>query len=86
MEKQVFTVNHVGLPCTAKEIHSLILDGISEEEKKAFKDGFIQKCYHSSLIDTSSEHIVQFMARGPTPSKLRTRFQITVISDLISDF
>ena len=61
MEKQVFTVNHVGLPCTAKEIHSLILDGISEEEKKAFKDGFIQKCYHSSLIDTSSEHIVQFM-------------------------
>ena len=25
-------------------------------------------------------------ARGPTPSNLRTRFQITVISDLISDF
>ena len=56
VEKQVFTVNHVGLTCTAKEIHSLILDGVSEEEKKAVKDGFIRECYHSSLIDTSSEH------------------------------
>ena len=32
------------------------------------------------------EPISVFVPRGPTPSKLCTRFQITVISDLISDF
>ena len=56
---KVFTVNHVGLPCAAKEIHSLLLDGVSAEEKKAIKDGFIRECYHSSLI--RHPNIVQFM-------------------------
>ena len=56
---KVFTVNHVGLPCAAKEIHSLLLDGVNAEEKKAIKDGFIRECYHSSLI--RHPNIVQFM-------------------------
>ena len=56
---KVFTVNHVGLPCAAKEIHSLLLDGVSAEEKKAIKDGFIRECYHSTLI--RHPNIVQFM-------------------------
>ena len=56
---KVFTVNHLGLPCAAKEIHSLLLDGVSLEEKKAIKDGFIRECYHSSLI--RHPNIVQFM-------------------------
>ena len=56
---KVFTVNHVGLPCAAKEIHSLLLDGVSAEDKKAIKDGFIRECYHSSLI--RHPNIVQFM-------------------------
>ena len=29
---KVFTINHVGLPCAAKEIHSLLLDGVSAED------------------------------------------------------
>ena len=56
---KVFTVNHLGLPCAAKEVHSLLLDGVSLEEKKAIKDGFIRECYHSSLI--RHPNIVQFM-------------------------
>ena len=56
---KVFTVNHVGLPCAAKEIHSLLLDGVSAEEKKAIKDGFIRECYHSSLV--RHPNIVLFM-------------------------
>ena len=56
---KVFTVDFVGLPCAAKEIHSLLIDGVSPEEKKAIKDGFIRECYHSSLI--RHPNIVQFM-------------------------
>ena len=56
---KVFTVNHVGLPCAAKQIHSLLLDGVSAEDKKAIEDGFIRECYHSSLI--RHPNIVQFM-------------------------
>ena len=56
---KVFTVNYLGLPCAAKEIHSLLLDGVSPEDKKAIKDGFIRECYHSSLI--RHPNIVQFM-------------------------
>ena len=56
---KVFTVKHLGLHCAAKEIHSLLIDGVSPEEKKAIKDGFIRECYHSSLI--RHPNIVQFM-------------------------
>ena len=56
---KVFTVDFVGLPCAAKEIHSLLIDGVSPEEKKAIKDGFIRECYHSSLI--RHPNIVLFM-------------------------
>ena len=56
---KVFTVNHVGLPCAAKEIHSLLLDGVRAEDKKAIKNAFIRECYHSSLI--RHPNIVQFM-------------------------
>ena len=56
---KVFTVKYLGLPCAAKEIHSLLIDGVSPEEKKAIKDGFIRECYNSSLI--RHPNIVQFM-------------------------
>ena len=56
---KVCTVNYLGTPCAAKEIHSLLLDGVAPEEKKAIKDGFIRECYRSSLI--RHPNIVQFM-------------------------
>ena len=57
--RKVFTVKYLGLPCAAKEIHSLLLDGVSPEDKKAIKGGFIRECYHSSLI--RHPNIIQFM-------------------------
>ena len=56
---KVFTVDYLGLSCAAKEIHSLLLHGVSVEDKKAIKDGFIRECYHSSLV--RHPNIVQFM-------------------------
>ena len=56
---KVFSVDFLGLPCAAKEVHPLLLDGVSPEEKKAIKDGFIRECYRSSII--RHPNIVQFM-------------------------
>ena len=75
---KVFSVDFLGLPCAAKEIHSLLLDGISAEEKKAIKDGFIRECYHSSLI--RHPNIVQFMGiYYAKPSDPRTDLPIMVM-------
>ena len=75
---KVFTVDHLGLPCAAKEIHSLLIDGVSAEEKKAIKDGFIRECYHSSLI--RHPNIVQFMGvYYAKPSDPRTDLPIMVM-------
>ena len=75
---KVFTVKYLGLPCAAKEIHSLLIDGVSLEEKKAIKDGFIRECYHSSLI--RHPNIVQFMGvYYAKPSDPRTDLPIMVM-------
>ena len=75
---KVFTVDYLGLPCAAKEIHSLLIDGVSPEDKKAIKDGFIRECYHSSLI--RHPNIVQFMGiYYAKPSDLRTDLPIMVM-------
>ena len=75
---KVFTVDFLGLPCAAKEIHSLLIDGVSPEEKKAIKDGFIRECYHSSLI--RHPNIVQFMGvYYAKPSDPRTDLPIMVM-------
>ena len=77
---KVFTVKYLGLPCAAKEIHSLLIDGVSPEERKAIKDGFIRECYHSSLI--RHPNIVQFMGvyyAKPPASDPRTDLPIMVM-------
>ena len=56
---KVFTVKHLGLVCAAKEIHSLLLDGVSPQEKKAIKDGFIRECIRCNAI--RHPNIVQFL-------------------------
>ena len=56
---RVFIAKYLGLPCAAKEIHALLLNGVSAEEKKAIKDGFIRECYQSSTI--RHPNIVQFL-------------------------
>ena len=75
---KVFTVDYLGLSCAAKEIHSLLIDGVNPEEKKAIKDGFVRECYHSSLI--RHPNIVQFMGvYYAKPSDPRTDLPIMVM-------
>ena len=56
---KVFTVKYLGTPCAAKQIHSLLIEGVSPEKKKAIKDDFVRECYNSSLI--RHPNIVQFI-------------------------
>ena len=56
---RVFTVDYRGLRCAAKEIHSLLLDGVSLEEKQGIIDNFRRECLHCSLIN--HQNIVKFI-------------------------
>jgi len=56
---KVFTVKYLGLVCAAKEIHSLLLDGVDQVQKKAIKDSFIRECVHCNVI--RHPNIVQFL-------------------------
>ena len=56
---KVFTVKYLGLVCAAKEIHSLLLDGVGQIQKKAIKDSFIRECIHCNII--RHPNIVQFL-------------------------
>ena len=80
---KVFTVKYLGLPCAAKEIHSLLIDGVNPEEKKAIKDGFIRECYHSSLI--RHPNIVQFMgvyyAKPPSDPRIDLPIMVMELMD-----
>ena len=56
---KVFTVKYLGLVCAAKEIHSLLLDGVDQVQKKAIKDSFVRECMHCNAI--RHPNIVQFL-------------------------
>ena len=56
---RVFTVKYRGLVCAAKEIHPLLLEGISDEDLEAVKDSFIRECLFCN--DIRHPNIVQFM-------------------------
>ena len=56
---KVFTVKYLGLVCAAKEIHSLLLDGVDQVQRKAITDSFIRECVHCNAI--RHPNIVQFL-------------------------
>ena len=56
---RVFTVKYLGLVCAAKEVHSLLLDGVTPQEKKAIKDSFVRECINCKNI--RHPNIVQFL-------------------------
>ena len=56
---KVFTVKYLGLVCAAKEIHSLLLDGVDQVQKKAIKDSFVRECTYCNVI--RHPNIVQFL-------------------------
>ena len=56
---RVFTVKYCGLVCAAKEIHPILIEGVSPAEKKTIIDNFIRECHHCSVI--RHPNIVQFL-------------------------
>jgi len=56
---RVFTVNYCGLVCAAKEIHPILIEGVSPREKKTIIDNFIRECHQCSVIH--HPNIVQFL-------------------------
>ena len=56
---KVFAVKYCGLACAAKEIHPILIEGVSPAEKKTIIDNFIRECHHCSVI--RHPNIVQFL-------------------------
>jgi len=45
-----YEVKYLGLVCAAKEIHSLLLDGVDQVQRKAITESFIRECIHCNAI------------------------------------
>ena len=56
---RVFTVKYRGVVCAAKEIHHILIEGVSPEEKRAISDKFIRECQQCSTIH--HPNIVKFL-------------------------
>ena len=56
---RVFTVKYCGLVCAAKEIHPILIEGVSPVERKTLIDNFIRECHRCSVI--RHPNIVQFL-------------------------
>ena len=56
---RVFTVKYCGLICAAKEIHSLLVEGVGQQQERSAKEGFIRECQHCSALN--HPNIVRFM-------------------------
>ena len=78
---------HFALP--TEEIHSLLLDGVSLEEKKAIKDSFIRECRHCSSIN--HPNIVTFIGvyytqgRSDLPIMVMELMDINVTSFVVNN-
>ena len=56
---KVFAVKYCGLICAAKEIHPILIEGVSPAEKKTIIDNFIRECHRCSVI--RHPNVVQFL-------------------------
>ena len=56
---RVFTVKYCGLICAAKEIHSILVEEVGQQEKQSVKEGFLRECQHCSVL--SHPNIVRFV-------------------------
>ena len=56
---RVFTVKYCGLICAAKEIHSLLVEGVGHQQQQSVREGFLRECQHCSVLN--HPNIVRFM-------------------------
>ena len=55
---RVFTVGLINI-CAAKEIHSLLVEGVGQQQEQSVRDGFLRECQHCSALN--HPNIVRFM-------------------------
>ena len=56
---QVFAVKHWGKTYAAKQIHSILIEAVSPEEKRAVRDNFLKECHCCKDLD--HPNIVRFI-------------------------
>ena len=56
---RVFTVKYRGQICAVKEIHSILVECVGEQEQKYSKESFLRECYHCSVLN--HPNIVRFL-------------------------
>ena len=56
---KVFTVRYHETVCAAKEIHSLLVESATPEEKREIKNSFLRECYNCSVL--RHPNIVEFI-------------------------
>ena len=56
---RVFTAKYCGLICAAKEIHSLLVEGVGQQQQQSVREGFLRECQHCSVLN--HPNIVRFM-------------------------
>ena len=56
---QVFSVKQGGKIYAAKQIHSILVEGVSPEEKQAVRDNFLKECHRCK--DLNHPNIVRFI-------------------------
>ena len=53
---KVFAVDYYGTECAAKEVHSILLTGVGEEEFQRTRDNFLRECRQCMCRITQSKH------------------------------
>ena len=56
---KVYAVKYCGTVCAAKEIHSILIEGIGEVERQRTIESFLRECYQCSRL--RHPNIVQFI-------------------------
>ena len=56
---RVFAVDYNGIVCAAKEVHSILVCGVSEKEFKATRENFLREC--QQCAELRHPNIVQFL-------------------------
>ena len=56
---RVFTVKYCEVICAAKEIHSLLVEGVGQQQEHHVKEGFLRECQHCSVLN--HPNIVRFI-------------------------
>ena len=78
---RVFTVKYCGLICAAKEIHSLFVEGVGQQQQQSVREGFLRECQHCSAL--YHPNIVRFM--GIYYPKESSTLPVIIMAELMDE-